>query len=89
MPALLSSVVYLLCVLTSLGCAWLLYRSYVRSRAPLLFWSALCFALLAIGQLLVVVDVQLVPDANLQDVRYLIAILAVGILLYGFVWRHE
>ena len=47
--------VYGLCLLTSGLCAALLFRSYSRSRQPLLLWSALCFLLLAIANLLVVV----------------------------------
>ncbi|HVT82005.1 MAG TPA: DUF5985 family protein, partial [Phycisphaerae bacterium] len=41
--------IYLLCALTSLACAILLARGYLRSRAKILLWSGLCFALLAIN----------------------------------------
>lgn len=35
--------VYVLRALTTLVCAILLTRGYIRSRARLLLWSALCF----------------------------------------------
>jgi len=51
--------VYLLCVVTSTLCAGLLTRSYLRSGTQLLLWSALCFMMLALNNLLVVVDLGL------------------------------
>ena len=35
--------VYVLCALTSLGCAVLLVRGYLESRARLLLWSSVSF----------------------------------------------
>ena len=81
--------VYLLCFLTSAACALLLARSYRRTRARLLFWSGLCFLLLAANNLLVVVDLLLIPGIDLRLVRYLLQLAAVGLLLFGFVWDVE
>ena len=39
----MATVVYLLCALTSLGCALLLLAAYRRERARLLLWSCVCF----------------------------------------------
>jgi ABC-type glycerol-3-phosphate transport system permease component len=83
----LETVVYLLCVLTSLLCAYLLARAYLRGRARLLIWSALCFALLALNNFVLAVDILLLPDINLQVLRLVTALLAVGVLLYGFIWE--
>ena len=44
--------VYVLCFLTSVTCAVLLARSHWRTGARLLLWSALCFAFLAINNLI-------------------------------------
>jgi len=44
---MIGSIIYLLCAFTSLGAALLLWRGYRRSRQRLLYWSSLCFAILA------------------------------------------
>lgn len=82
--------VYLLCLVTSGGCGWLLVRSYRRTRAPLLLWTAACFVLLAITNLLVVIDLVLLPDdIDLRLVRYSTSLIAIATLLYGFIWELD
>jgi hypothetical protein len=81
--------VYLLCFLTSAACALLLARSYRRSGARLLFWSALCFLFLAANNLVVTIDLLLLPEADFRLVRYLLALAALGVLLFGFIWDTE
>ena len=81
--------VYLLCFLTSAACAFLLARSYRRTGARLLFWSGLCFLFLAANNLVVILDLLLLPDIDFRLVRYLLALAAVGVLLFGFVWDVE
>lgn len=80
------SAVYLLCFLTSLACAWLLGRAYARTSARVLFWSAACFALLAGNNLLVMVDLVLMPGTDLILLRHLLSLAAVSTLVFGFVW---
>ena len=89
MQALLPAVVYLLCFATSSACAWLLGRSYRRTGARLLLWSALCFLLLAANNLLLIVDLLLLLDLDLRLGRLLLSLAAVGVLLFGFVWNLE
>ena len=81
--------VYTLCFLTSSACAWLLARSYARSGARLLLWSGLCFLLLAGNNLLLIVDMLVLPDVDLRLGRLLLAFAAVSVLLFGFVWDLE
>ena len=82
--------VYLLCFATSSACAWLLARSYWRTGARMLLWSAFCFALLGVNNLVVVVDLVLLPEAvTLQVVRLLLSLAAVVVLLFGFIWDLE
>lgn len=81
--------VYLLCFLTSAACTLLLARSYRRAGARLLFWSALCFLFLAANNLLVIFDLLLIPDMDFRFVRYLLALAALGVLLFGFIWDLE
>jgi hypothetical protein len=81
------NVVYLLCFLTSLSCCLLLIRSYRRNKSKVLLWTAACFVLLAIDNLLVVLDLILLPDVDLLLPRLLATLLAVSTLIIGFVWE--
>jgi uncharacterized protein DUF5985 len=81
--------VYLLCFLTSAACALLLARSYRRTGARLLFWSGLCFLFLAANNLVVIFDLLVLPHADFRLARYLLALAALGVLLFGFIWDLE
>jgi Family of unknown function (DUF5985) len=78
-------VLYSLCFLTSVACCLLLIRSYQRTMSKLLLWSAGCFVFLALNNLLVIVDLILLPSIDLSTVRILTTLLAVSTLLVGFV----
>ena len=78
-------IVYALCVITSALCAVLLLRGYARSRVALLLWAGLCFIGLAVNNLLLFVDVQIVPDIDLSAWRTLPALAGVLLLIYGMV----
>ncbi len=82
-------VVYLLCLATCMLCAALLIRSYLRTRAPLLFWSALCFVLLSLNNVFVVLDMLVLRNVDLSPWRYASSLAAICVLLYGFIWRAE
>ena len=86
---LFPTAVYTLCFVTSSACAFLLARSYKRSRARLLLWSALCFLLLAGNNLMVVIDMLILPDVDLNVVRLGFSAGALAVLLFGFVWDLE
>ena len=77
--------VYALCVITSTVCAVLLLRGYMRSRVSLLLWSGLCFIGLALNNMLLFIDVQMVPDIDLSAWRTLPALAGVLLLIYGMV----
>jgi hypothetical protein len=85
----LADVVYVLCVLTSLTCAVLLWRGYRRSRARLLMWSSLCFAGLALNNALLIVDLRVLTAVDLSIWRMLPALIGVALLVYGLVWDAE
>jgi ABC-type glycerol-3-phosphate transport system permease component len=85
--SLIEAIIYLLCVATSLLCAYLLARAYHRGRTKLLIWSALCFALLALNNLVVAADVLLLPTIDLAVLRLATSLAAVTVLLYGFIWE--
>ncbi|HEU4407638.1 MAG TPA: DUF5985 family protein [Polyangiaceae bacterium] len=83
----MAAFVYLLCFLTSSGCGALLFRTYRRGRAKLLFWASLCFLGLALNNLLLFVDYVLVPGVNLELWRAWAALASIAVLLYGLVWE--
>jgi len=82
-------IVYVLCFVTSSACAWLLGRSYLRTRARLLLWSSASFFLLAGSNFLLMVDLLVFTDVNLRIGRLLFSLAAVAILIFGFVWDLE
>jgi hypothetical protein len=89
MHDLFQTTVYSLCFLTCSLCAFLLARAYLGTRARLLFWSALCFFLLAINALLVILDMVILPDVDFGLSRPAVALAAIGVLLFGFIWDVE
>ena len=89
MAATFQASVYLLCFLTSAGCAALLARSYLASRARLLLWTALCFGLLTLNNLFLFVDVVLLPSWDLLAFRHLASLGAIVVLLIGFIWDAD
>jgi hypothetical protein len=85
-----ATIVYFLCFATSAGCGWLLVRSYRRTRSALLRWTAACFVLLGLNNLLLVLDLVFLPDAiDLRPARLAAALVALATLLYGFIWELD
>jgi len=81
------AVVYVLCFLTSTACAWLLGRSYYRTHARVLLWSAICFGLLAANNFVLIFDMLILPDADLRLGRLVLTLAAVVSLIWGFIWE--
>ena len=79
--------IYLLCLATSLACAGLLGRAYLRARTPLLLWTSISFGFFAVNNLLLVADMLVFIDADLTFWRQAAAGLGVASLLYGFIWQ--
>lgn len=85
----MADAVYLLCAVTSLACAVLLLRGYVRSRVRLLLWSCLCFVGLALNNVLLVLDLIILPERDLSLLRNLPALVGLALLVYGLIWEAE
>lgn len=83
----MAEAVYLLCLLTSVLCTVLLFRSWRQSRTRLILWSGACFAGLALNNLLLFIDLVILPTTiNLSIPRGSIALLSVLVLLHGLIW---
>lgn len=89
MGEMLPGIVYTLCFITSATCAWMLWRTWRRTGAHLLFWSALCFVLLAGNNLFVILDLLVIDHIDFRLVRILLSLGAISVLLFGFIWRTE
>ena len=89
MNATVPDLVYLLCFLTSALCAGLLVRQYYALPTPVLLWSAACFVFLALSNLVVVIDQLVLTEVTLRTPRLVLTLLAVAVLLFGFIWEAE
>lgn len=85
----MAAVIYTLCMLTALACAWLLLQAWRRSGYRLLLWSGLCFAGLTLNNLILVIDKLVLPDVDLSLWRTSLALLAMALLLYGLISESE
>ena len=83
----MAETIYLLCAATSFIAAVLLFRMWRQRRTRLLLWSCLCFAVLALNNLLLFVDLIVVPDVDLMAARTATAFAAVAVLLFGLIWE--
>ncbi len=83
----MATAVYVLCALTSLACAVLLLRAWRATRQRLLLWSALCFLFLAVNNVLLPIDLLVVPDVDLSLLRTGSACAGFAVLLLGLVWE--
>jgi hypothetical protein len=81
---MIAQVVYMLCGITSATCALLLLRGYAKSRSNLLLSSGLCFALLAVSNVILFIDLVLTPPTlDLSVLRNSITALAHIVLVLG------
>ena len=85
----MAAVIYSLCALTAGLCTYLLLKAYRRGKYRLLFWSGICFAGLTLNNLLLVADKLVLPLVDLSVLRTSVALLAMGVLLYGLIWDVE
>jgi hypothetical protein len=85
----MAETVYFLCALASMACAAMLLRGYVGTRTRLLMWSSLCFAGLALNNVLLFLDLVIVPDLDLSVLRSAVALAAMVVLLFGLVWDSK
>jgi hypothetical protein len=85
----MGEVIYVLCALTSIVSAALLLRSYAATRTRLLLWSSLCFVGLAANNVLLFVDLVVVPGVDLSLPRALLSFGAVALLNFGLIWDSK
>lgn len=79
----MATAIYVLCAATCFVCATLLWRGWRASGIRLLLWSFLCFAMLTINNVLLVVDLSVVPGQDLSVWRSVTALIGLCALVYG------
>ena len=85
----MAELVYILCAATSMFCAFLLFRSYRAQRSRLLLLSTLCFVGLAVNSIVLVLDLVVLPQADLRLARTLVAYVSILAFLLGLVWESR
>jgi hypothetical protein len=85
----MADVAYILCALTSIGCAALLLRGYKQNGSRLLFWSGLCFVGLALNNVLLIVDIRVLPNVDLSNIRSLPALAGLLLMIFGLIWEKR
>lgn len=81
------ALIYGLCLLASATCAGLLGRAYLRTRTRLLLWTAVSFCFFALNNLVLAIDMIVLPDSDLWVWRQAAAGAGLAVLLFGFVWE--
>jgi hypothetical protein len=85
----MAQIIYGLCTLTSLVCAWMLLGSYRRNGVRLLFWSGLCFIGMSVNNVLLVLDKLVFPQVDLLPLRLISALVALLLLLFGLIYENN
>jgi len=83
------ALVYMFCFIACAICAWLLVRSWLKTRTRLLLWIAISFVLLAVNNFFLFADTTLLPQVDLSLYRTISAVAAVSILIFGLIWEAE
>ncbi len=81
--------VYLLCAVTALLAAIFLWRGYARSRLKLLLHAGICFAFLALSNVLLFIDRVVLPQVDLSLWPTIAAILGMVTLLVSMTLDGE
>ncbi len=85
----MATLIYSLCTLTAVLCAWLLLHAYRKSGNRLLFWSGLFFVIVAGNNMFLMVDKLVFPSVDLTVFRYTVALVAHGIFLFGLIFESD
>ena len=86
---MMGQVVYILCAAMCWVCAVLLFRAYARQRARLLFWSGAGFCAFGVSNVMLVIDLVIVPITDLSLARNLVTLIGILLLLRGLIWESS
>lgn len=81
----MAGIVYILCAILSLSCALLLLSGFRKNKFRLLFWASIGFFGFALNNILLFVDIILVPNTDLLVLRTIPALVGMMIMVYGLI----
>ena len=81
----MAGIVYILCAITSLCCAVLLFRGYSQNKFRLLFWTANGFVGFTLSNILLFIDQKVIHHYDLSIHRTIPAFLGMVIMVYGLI----
>lgn len=81
--------VYALCALTSLLCFGLLLRQHRRSPSRLALRSSIAFLCFAVANLILFIDLIVLPQVDLKLWRNIATLIGALILLFALTSPHE
>lgn len=82
---MMAGAVYILCAVMSLTCSILLIKGYSQNKFRLLFWSSIGFLGFALNNILLFVDLILIPGYDLTVLRTLPALAGMILLIHGLI----
>lgn len=84
----MATIVYSLCCIASIACAYALLKCYIRARSHILFWSGICFIGLALNNILLVIDLVILAEGpDLYLLRTFPLFTGLILLIYGMIWE--
>lgn len=85
----MSETIFALCSLMSIVCATMLLRGYRHEKSHLLLWSSICFAILALTNIILVIDLVMLPEVDFSGGlwRNLLTTIASSLLVFGLIWE--
>jgi hypothetical protein len=83
----MAEVIFFLCAIGSAACALALLRGFYQTSNRLLLWSGACFAIFALGNVFLFIDLIVYPDVDLHGpvLRSMIHAVAGATLLTGLI----
>jgi hypothetical protein len=83
---MIEKIVYLFCAVITIGCAVLLIRSYLRNRARLVLWGAIFFVCFALSNILLFIDLGVLPPAyDLSPYRDGLTLAGLVAMIFGLI----
>lgn len=86
---MMGAAIYILASGTCLLCTVLLLRQWAATRLKLLFWSGICFLTLTAANILLFIDLVLMPHVDLVIYRLAVVLLAILFMLYGLIMGRK
>ena len=85
----MAETIYVLCFLSSLAASGLLMRAYFATHQRILLWTGLGFVFICLNNLLLIVDLLVIPDTDMSPIRHVTTLVGASLIVFGLVWDHD